>query len=74
MMQAVTPAGERLLTLGQLASELGTTTYQLKYAIDQHRIEPLARVGILRVWSERSIPRMGRALASVARNRRGQQL
>lgn len=61
---------EGLFTLGQLAERLGVPVHRLKYAIDQHRILPAMRVGILRVWSENEIPRMRRALARVAENRR----
>lgn len=58
-----------LLTLGQLSTRLGISTHRLKYAIDQYRIEPASRVGIIRVWSEDSIPLIKSALARIAANR-----
>lgn len=61
----------QLLTLGQLAERVGVSTHQVKYAIDQYRIEPRMRVGITRVWSEDSIPLVKSALARIASNRRG---
>lgn len=60
----------QLFTLGQLAERLGVPVHRLKYAIDQHCIHPVMRVGILRVWSEDEIPLMRRALARIAENRR----
>jgi hypothetical protein len=58
-----------LLTLGQLAKRLSVSTHRLKYALDQYDIAPIARVGILRVWSEDDIPRIKSALARIAENR-----
>ena len=65
------PAAHKLLTLGQLAERLNVSTHQLKYAIDQYRIAPVTRVGIIRVWSEDDIPRIKSALDRVAANRGG---
>jgi len=62
-----------LLTLGQLANRLGVSTHRLKYAIDQYRIAPVSRVGIIRVWSDDSIPLIRSALARIASNKRGAQ-
>ena len=77
MAHTVGYAGKRLFTLGQLAEEVRksggphVSTHQLKYAIDQYGIDPITRVGILRVWTEDEIPRIKRALARIAQNRRG---
>lgn len=61
----------RMLTLGQLAQRLDVSTHRLKYAVDQYRITPTTRVGILRVWSEDAIPLIQSALARIAANRGG---
>jgi hypothetical protein len=60
-----------LLTLGQLADRLNTSTHRIKYAVDQYRITPAMRIGITRVWSEDSIPLIKSALARIASNRGG---
>jgi hypothetical protein len=70
-MNETTAAESRLLTLGQLAERLDVSTHRLKYAIDQYRIAPATRVGIIRVWSEDAIPLIRSALARIASNRGG---
>ena len=45
----------QFLTLGQIAARLQVSTHRLKYAIDQHPVPP----------------RIERALAKVAENRKG---
>ena len=60
-----------LLTVSQLSERLNVSTHQLKYAIDQYRIAPTTRVGIIRVWSETDIPLIKSALARIASNRGG---
>lgn len=62
---------QRLLTLGQLAERLDVSTHRLKYALDQYRIAPAARVGIIRVWSEDAIPLIESALRRIAANKGG---
>ena len=64
-------AGKTLLTLGQLAERVGASTHRVKYALDQYRIKPAGRIGILRVWTEDSIPLVKSALARIAANRDG---
>jgi len=71
MNDAIVSDDRRLLTLGQLSEHLNVASHRLKYAIDQHRIAPAMRVGIIRVWSESDLPQIKRALAQVAANRRG---
>lgn len=71
--ESAKPLAEQLLTLGQLAERLGVATHQLKYALEQYRIEPVRRVGILRCWSDDDLPRIRSALARVAANRRREQ-
>ena len=60
-----------LLTLGQLARRFDVSTHQLKYAVDQYRIEPVMRAGIIRLWSEDAIPLIKSALDRIAANRSG---
>lgn len=62
---------EQLFTVGQLADRFGVSNHQLKYAIDQYRIEPTTRVGIIRVWSEEKIPQIRNALDRIAGNKGG---
>lgn len=62
---------KQFLTLGELATQLSTSKHQVKYAIDQYRIEPAMRIGIIRVWSEDSIPLIQSALSRIAANRGG---
>jgi hypothetical protein len=60
-----------LLTIGEIAERLGVSMHRLKYAIDQYRIVPDRRVGIIRVWSEDKLPLIESALARIAENRHG---
>lgn len=75
MASTARPDEKRLLTLGDLRKELRKSVdrevslHQIKYAIDQYQIEPVTRVGIIRVWSKDAIPRIKSALARIARNR-----
>lgn len=64
-------ADRRLLTLGQIAQQLGVSIHRAKYAIESYRIEPVTRIGIMRVWSEDDLPRIKSAIARVASNRGG---
>lgn len=64
-------ADRRLLTLGQLAQQLGVSIHRVKYAIESYRIEPVTRIGIMRVWSEDDLPRIKSAISRVASNRGG---
>jgi hypothetical protein len=59
------------LTLGEVARQLGESESRTKYAISTYRIEPTARVGILRCWTEADLPRIRSALARVAARRGG---
>jgi hypothetical protein len=68
--KGITPAGQ-FLTLGQLADRLDTSTHRVKYAVDQYRIAPRTRVGIVRCWSEDDLPAIRSALTRIAQNRKG---
>lgn len=71
MTNSTVPDDRRLLTLGQLSERLDVASHRIKYAIDQYRIEPTMRVGIIRVWSENDIPRIKSALSRIAANKGG---
>ncbi len=60
-----------LLTIGDLANLLGVSIHRLKYAIEQYKIEPTRRVGIIRVWSEDKVPLIENALARIAAKKSG---
>lgn len=62
---------ERLLTLGQIAKQLDVPTHRVKYAIDMAKIEPLMRVGILRVWPSNVIDRVKTELERISANHGG---
>lgn len=59
-----------VLTLGQIAVRLETSTHKVKYAVERYRIRPIGRVGILRVWSAASLPAVRNALEEIAAKRR----
>ena len=63
-------ANQDLLTLGQIARRLGVPAHRLKYAIEEYRIDPVRRIGVLRVWSEDDISRMVSALRRIESRRR----
>jgi DNA-binding transcriptional MerR regulator len=71
MCDAVQEPVPRLLTIGEIAERLGVSMHRLKYAIDQYKIVPDRRVGIIRVWSENKLPLIESALAKIAENRHG---
>lgn len=68
MRDAVPRPIPRLLTIGEIADELGVSMHRLKYAINQYKIAPDRRVGIIRVWSEDKVPLIETALAKIAEN------
>jgi len=61
--------GSQWMTIRELAEYLDVSTHRVKYAIDQYKIKPARRIGIIRVWSESSIPLIQDALDRIARNR-----
>ncbi|HOA73883.1 MAG TPA: hypothetical protein PL151_04215 [Phycisphaerae bacterium] len=71
MRDAVPGSIPRLLTIGEIAECLDVSMHRLKYAIDQYKIAPDRRVGIIRVWSEQKLPLIESALAKIAEHRHG---
>ena len=57
MAEAVAAAGERLLTVTELAAELGVTPRAIRFYEDKGLIDP-ARVGATRVYTPRERARM----------------
>ena len=51
-----------LLTIGQIAARLGVPTHRVDYAVRTYSIKPIARAGILRVFSEDQIGRIAAAV------------
>ena len=60
-----------LLTLGQVRQRLADDgldlpLHRVKYAIDASGIAPTARLGILRAWSEATLPKIRAAAQRIA--------
>lgn len=73
-MQVSLPAPRALLTVGEIAKEIGEPLYRVKYAIDAYRIEPIQRAGIIRLFSREDIPRIKSAITRTASRRGGQNV
>jgi hypothetical protein len=58
-----------LLTVGDLRRETGEPDHRIKYALQSYAIEPVGRIGNLRVWSRDQLPHIKSALRRIARNR-----
>lgn len=71
MCDAVREPVPEFLTIGEIADRLNVSMHRLKYAIDQYKIPPDRRVGIIRVWSESKLPQIQSALSKIAENRHG---
>ena len=56
---------EPLLTLRDASRRLNVKTYRLRYALDQHPVEPRQLAGIIRLWSADQIPALAASLARV---------
>lgn len=54
-----------LLTLGQIASRLGVPVHRARYAIDLYKIQPVTRIGIIRVWQPDALERIASALRRI---------
>lgn len=68
-MNATQPAN---LTIRDLAQRFpGYRIHQIKYAVEEYGIDPRARCGIIRLWSEEDIARIAAALKRIAGRRGG---
>jgi len=49
---------EKALTIGEIAHRLGWPVHRVDYFLRSRRIEPVARAGILRIFSDDVIERL----------------
>lgn len=65
-------------TIGTICKRFGAMPHQVKYLVESLAIDPFARVGGLRVFSDKDVERIGVELARIAQakaaKRRGQQV
>jgi len=52
-----------VLTLGQIADELGQPPSRVKYVVSKYGLKPIARVGIIRLFSEQQVETIRRGLS-----------
>jgi hypothetical protein len=52
-----------VLTAGQIAEQLGLPSARIAYIITRHRLKPVARVGIIRLFNEEQVQRICQELA-----------
>ena len=64
-----TTASPPLLTIGDIARLCRVRLHQAKYAIQEYRIEPRQRAGIIRLWSVEDLPHIQSALNRIAERR-----
>lgn len=58
-----------VLTVGQIADQLGQPPSRVAYLIAKHRIKPVGRVGIIRLFSEQQIEAIRRSLQELQSRR-----
>jgi len=56
-----------VLTVGQIADQLGQPPSRVAYLIAKHRLKPVGRVGIIRLFGEEQVETIQRTM----RNHRG---
>ena len=52
-----------VLTLGQIADELGQPPTRVSYVVSKYRLKPVARVGIIRLFSEQQVQAIRQGLS-----------
>jgi hypothetical protein len=52
-----------VLTLAQIADELGQPPSRVKYVVSKYRLKPVARVGIIRLFSEQQVETIRREVS-----------
>lgn len=57
----------RFVSIRDIADRLDEPFYRVRYAVAKHKIEPVQRVGIVRLFSEDQIPAVKAALAATSR-------
>ena len=55
-----------LMTLGEIAKKLHLPAHRVKYAIETYQIEPVCRIGIVRVWDEAGLEHIRSAVKRIA--------
>ena len=58
-----------LLTVGQIAKQLGVDTHRVAYVIRSRRIQPCGRAGIFRVFDEAAVHWIASELRRIAADR-----
>ena len=61
----------KLLTLADVARLLNAKPSRIKYAIEQYRIEPRQRAGIIRLWAVDDLPTIRSAMLRIESRRGG---
>ena len=59
----------RLLTVGQIAKQLGVDTHRVAYVIRSRRIQPCGRAGHARVFRDSDLDRIASELRRIAEDR-----
>lgn len=59
----------KLKTIGDIARALGVTSSRVAYAIEQYRIKPTQRAGILRIFDEDKVDVIRSAVRRIEANR-----
>jgi len=54
-----------VMTAGQIAEKLGEPPQRVAYIIRKHRLKPVARVGIIRLFGEEQVDVIRRALSGI---------
>jgi len=52
-----------VLTLGQIADALGQPPSRVSYVVSKYRLKPVARVGIIRLFTEQQVLAIQQALS-----------
>ena len=65
----MTTAVESLLTIGQLAQQLGQPTHRVTYIINSRGIEPVRRAGVIRLFDAGVLDRVQGEMDLIAARR-----
>lgn len=53
---------KKLLSLGDIAKRLNVPFHRVRYAVEAVDMQPVQRIGIVRLWSEGQVPQIKAAL------------
>ncbi len=59
------PLGDDRLTVGQMSDMLEEPPARVAYMIRKHRIKPIARIGIIRLFDRKSLKEIKEALLDI---------